>query len=156
MTALKRYLTEEGRNTLEEELHMLKTSGRQQVADSIHKAHETGGNIDNAEYDETKEEQSFIEGRIKDIEQILATSITAPSHDPSAGMVDFGSTVTVRAANRSKKTYVLVGSAEAKPLEGKISNESPVGQALLGRKAGDKVEVITPSGITQMTITRVR
>ncbi len=156
MTTTQHYLTEDGRKALEEELHVLKTEGRHEVAERIHKAHETGGNVDNAEYDETKEEQSFIEGRIRDIEQMLSTSITAPSHDPKAGLVDFGSTVTVKPADGPKKTYVLVGSAEAKPLEGKISNESPVGQALLGHKVGDKVEVDTPSGVTKMAITMVR
>ena len=156
MATQQHYLTEDGRRELEGELNRLKTTERPKVAQRIHKAHETGGNVDNAEYDEVKEEQSFIEGRIQDLERILSKSIPAPSHNPAGGMVDFGSTVTVKAANGASKTYVLVGSAEAKPLEGRISNESPVGEALMGHKKGDVVEVQTPAGLTKMTVTKVK
>ncbi len=156
MVDQQHYLTEEGRKELQKELHGLKTIERPQIAKSIHKAHETGGNVDNAEYEEVKEEQSFIEGRIQDIERTLNNSIAAPSHDPKGGTVDFGSTVTVRPRKGEAKTFVLVGSAEAKPLEGRISNESPVGQALMGHKVGDTVEVETPVGLNRMKITKVK
>ena len=156
MVGEQHYLTAEGRKDLEEELHRLKTIERPDIAQRIHKAHETGGNVDNAEYEEVKEEQSFIEGRIQDIERTLSNSITAPSHDPKGGLVDFGSTVTVKPAKGGAQTYVLVGSAEAKPLEGRISNESPVGKALMGHKAGDTVEVQTPAGVNRMKITKVK
>ena len=98
MVGEQHYLTAEGRKELEEELHRLKTIERPLIAQRIHKAHGTGGNVDNAEYEEVKEEQSFIEGRIQDIDRTLINSITAPSHDPKGGTVDFGSTVTVKPA----------------------------------------------------------
>ena len=151
------YLTQEGSKNLQEELDVLKNVRRQEVAARIHKASETGGNVDNAEYDEAKNEQAFVEGRIRDLEQILSNAVVAPKGKrKKAERVEFGSSVTVVTKNRARRKYTLVGSAEAAPLEGKISNESPVGRALLGHKVGDSVQVETPSGAMTLTITAIR
>ena len=156
MTRRETYLTAGGLETLRGELGHLKRVGRQEVAARIRKASETGGTVDNAEYDETKNEQAFIEGRIRELENILSTAIVAPRHEDSFDSVEFGSSVTVVTAGGAERRYTVVGSAEAAPLEGKISNESPVGRAVLGRKVGDEVEVETPSGVTKLTITEIR
>jgi len=150
------YLTQHGLTSLQEELAHLKDVRRQEVASRIHKASETGGTVDNAEYDEAKSEQAFVEGRIREIENVLANAVVAPSHDRATGSVGFGSSVTVVTSAGRKQKYVVVGSAEASPLEGRISNESPVGKALLGHRVGDEVEVKTPSGVTRLTISEIR
>ena len=156
MVRRETYLTQEGRDQLQKELDHLKNVRRQEVAGRIHKASETGGTVDNAEYDEAKNEQAFVEGRIRDLENIISNATVADSGDRKTGSVKLGSSVTVVAANGRKQRYRVVGSAEAAPLESKISNESPVGRALLGHKVGDEIEVQTPSGVTKLTITRVR
>ena len=147
-------LTKEGRQGLEEELDRLVSVRRREVAGRIHKAHETGGTVDNAEYDEAKNEQAFLEGRISDLENILSNAVVATGE--KSGGVQLGSTVTVRAENGSKRDYTVVGSAEAAPLEGKISHESPVGMALMDRNVGDVVEANTPAGAVTLEITRIR
>ena len=150
------YLTQEGLQQLGAELGNLKSARRQEVAARIHRASETGGTVDNAEYDEAKNEQAFIEGRIRDLENILANAVVAPAAGDSKGTVEFGSSVTVVTDKREKRNYKVVGSAEAAPLKGNISNESPVGRALLGRKVGDKVEVETPAGVSKLTVTAIK
>lgn len=152
----KAYLTQEGVKQLEAELGNLKSARRPEVAARIHKASETGGTVDNAEYDEAKNEQAFTEGRIRDLEHILANALVAPKASKSKETVEFGSSVTVVTDKREKRNYKVVGSAEAAPLLGKISNESPVGQALLGRKVGDEVEIETPKGVTKLTVTAIK
>ena len=150
------YLTSKGLKQLQAELNHLKMVRRPEVAARIHKASETGGIVDNAEYDESKNEQSFIEGRVRDLEGLLSNAIVAPDRRGAADAVEIGSSVTVASPKGRKRHYMLVGSAETAPLEGKISNESPVGRALLGRKVGDEVEVETPSGVMKLTITKIR
>ena len=149
------YLTPEGRDKLQGELNHLRTVRRKEVAARIHKASETGGMVDNAEYDEAKNEQGFVEGRITDLDNILSKAIVAPTPKKKKGPVELGSTVTVVSNGGAKQNYMVVGSAEAAPLEGKISIESPVGRAILGRKKGDTVDVETPSGVVNLTITKV-
>ena len=161
MVQRETYLTPEGLKQLEDELGHLKNDRRPEVASRIHKASDTGGTVDNSEYDEAKNEQAFVEGRIKDLEKILANAVVAPtpkkrSRAKGAKAVEFGSSVSVVTPKGSRSSYKVVGSAEAAPLEGKISNESPVGGALLGRKVGDEIEVETPSGVTKLKITRIR
>ena len=155
MTRRETYLTPGGLKNLQEELGLLKNVRRQEVAARIRKASETGGTVDNAEYDETKNEQAFIEGRIRELERILSTAVAAPRQDQETGSVGLGSTVAVATSGGIERRYTLVGSAEAAPLEGRISNESPVGRAILGRRVGDVVEVETPSGLTRLTITKI-
>ena len=155
MARRQRYLTREGQTNLRAELDDLRAVRRPDVAARIHLATETGGTADNAEYEEVKNEQSFIEGRIRELEEVLSNAVGPSKKKGVKGTVQFGSSVTVVNKARKKTVYHLVGSAEAKPLEGKISNESPVGQALLDRKVGDVVEVSTPAGISELKITKV-
>ena len=155
MTQRQRYLTPEGHNQLQQELDVLRTVRRPDVAARIHQATESGGTVDNAEYEEVKNEQSFVEGRIRDLEDILSNATIVERSPDSEDRVQFGSSVTVKPQKGSSRHYLLVGSAEAKPLEGKISNESPVGQALLNRRVGDVVEAATPSGVQTLTIVAI-
>ena len=155
MAQRETYLTSEGLASLQKELGHLTNVRRQEVAARIHKASETGGTVDNAEYDESKNEQAFVEGRIRDLENIISNAIVAPNSDKARGAVAFGSSVTVVTDSGEKRQYKLVGSAEAAPLDGKISNESPVGRALLGRKIGTKVKVKTPSGVMTLTVKEI-
>ena len=155
MAQRQTYLTDEGRKNLEEELDNLQNVRRRDVAARIHKAHETGGTVDNAEYDEAKNEQAFVEGRISDLESLLSNAVVAPGGERSGRTVEFGSSVTVVTDTGAEKRYKVVGSAEAAPLEGKISVESPVGRALLGHKVGKKVKVETPSGVSTLTIAKI-
>jgi transcription elongation factor GreA len=150
------YLTQAGYKSLQEELSQLRNVRRPDIAKRIHSASETGGTADNAEYEEAKEEQAFIEGRIQELERLLSQSVAAPKRSGKSETVVFGTTVTVVAASGKKQKYTMVGSAEAAPLEGKISIESPVGQALMGRKIGDEVEVKAPAGITKLTISQIQ
>ncbi len=156
MTQRQQFLTPEGRDRLQEELHELRTVRRPDVASRIHQATEGGGTVDNAEYEEVKNEQAFVEGRIRDLEQLLHNAIIAERSPESEDQVQFGSAVTVKTENGQNRSYQLVGSAEASPLEGKISNESPVGQALLDRRVGDVIEVTTPSGVQKLTIISIK
>ena len=156
MVRKETYLTPEGLKTLQEELDHLTNVRRSEVAARIHRANESGGTVDNAEYDEAKNEQAFVEGRVRDLETILSNAVVAPDAEKRGKGVKFGSSVTVVTAEGTRSDYTVVGSAEAAPLEGKISNESPVGRALLGRKVGDKVKVKTPSGVMRLTIRKIR
>ena len=153
MARRETYLTPDGLKQLQEELGHLKNVRRSEVAERIHEA---GGAIDNAEYDEAKNEQSFVEGRIRELENVLANAVVAPKRRNQKDSVGIGSSVTVENARGAKQKYQVVGTAEAAPLEGKISNESPIGHALFGRKVGDEVEVNAPSGVVKLTITRIR
>jgi transcription elongation factor GreA len=149
------FLTEEGRQNLEEELDHLVSVRRREVATRLHKASETGGTVDNAEYDEAKNEQAFLEGRISDLDNILSNAVVAPIEKGDGG-VRLGSKVTVTSEDGSKRNYTVVGSAEAAPLDGKISLESPVGMALMEHEVGDEVEVETPAGSVKLKITKIR
>jgi len=151
-----RYLTKKGLRRLQTELSQLKSERRPEIADRIRKANETGGAVDNAEYDEAKNEQAFTEGRIQELETILSNAVLAPNRKKGQKHIGFGSSVTVVTDVGTRRRYTLVGSVEAAPLDGKISDESPVGQALLGREVGDEVEVKTPSGVMKLKIASIR
>ena len=155
MTQRQRFITPDGRDQLQKKLDELRTVRRPDVAARIHLATEGGGTVDNAEYEEVKNEQAFVEGRIQDLEDILSKSTVAERNLEATDQVQFGSSITIRTEDGRERHYQLVGSAEAKPLEGKISNESPVGHALLDRRAGDVVEVTTPAGIQKLTIVEI-
>ena len=147
------FLTPEGLKKLEEELIFLRTVRRAQVAERLHNAQEDGELIENAEYEDAKQEQSFLEGRIATIEvQIRNAEII--SH-PNGDKVRVGSTVVLSSAD-GKETYTIVGSAEASPRDGRISNESPVGAALMGRKKGDVVTVTAPAGAIDYTLVSIK
>lgn len=148
------YLTAEGYKKLEEELEYLRTVKREEVARRLHEALAEGGElIENAEYEAAKNEQAFVEGRIQELEYLLSNARVV--ENPPTDHVDVGSKVTVAYEDGSEETYTLVGAAEASPREGLISNESPLGQALIGRQAGDEVEVAAPSGTFRVKIVKV-
>jgi transcription elongation factor GreA len=141
-------LTVEGQQKLEEELHFLETVKRREVGERIKEAKEFGDISENSEYDDAKNEQAWVESRIIEVNQILAhaTIISAPKKNDK---VSLGSKVELKHGNDGDTTiYRIVGSAEADPADNKISNESPVGQAVIGRKKGDIVAVALPSGKT--------
>ena len=142
---------------LEQELFYLKTTREKEVAEQIKEARSFGDLSENAEYDEAKNEQSRIEGEIKQLEERLRNATIIDESVLNTKTVSIGSTVVVQEQGNSEKmTYVIVGSTEANPLEGKISNESPVGQALIGHNKGDKVEVTTPGGAVEYTIVSIK
>ncbi len=141
----KHYLTPEGYRELVEELEYLTTVRRLEVAEHIRQAKADGDIAENVGYQEAKEEQAFLEGRIQTLEMLLADAVIIDQEKrPNDGTVGLGSRVTVSAEDNDRpETYLVVGSAEADPLQGRISAESPLGKALLGHKAGD--EVVAPS-----------
>lgn len=141
------YLTEQGYQQLAEELNQLKTVQRPKVAQRLHDALAEGELIENAELEDARREQAFIEGRIYVLEQQLRNATIIEANQPSAGVVTIGSHVTVLEEGASQpEVYHMVGSAEASPKEGKISNESPLGKVLLGKRVGQKAIVRAPDG----------
>lgn len=149
-------LTIEGLKKLEEELETLKTVKRREVAERIKQAIEFGDISENSEYDDAKNEQAFIEGRIITLEKMLRNARVI---DDSAGseVVSLGSTIVLKDREfGDEEEYTIVGTAEADPTSNKISNESPVGKAVLGHGKGDIVEVEVPAGILQFEIVDIR
>ena len=150
-------LTEEGLERLEEELQELRTRRRADVASAIREAQELGTAQIDGQYEDAKNQQAFLEGRILEIQKMLeGAELIDERAAHKSKEVRIGSTVTVRGKSGAKQTFQLVGPAEAKPAEGRISHESPVGQALLGKKRNDKVKVSAPGSNTTMTIVSVR
>ena len=140
------YLTRAGYKRLDEELEHLRTVKRPQVSERIRRSKDRTDVEDNAEYDEAKSEQSFVEGRIQELEATLAAAQLIGDGPPS-DFVSLGSKVKVKDGKSGKsETYLIVGSAEANPAEKKLSNESPVGRALIGKGKGEKVTVALPNG----------
>ncbi|WP_165062995.1 MULTISPECIES: transcription elongation factor GreA [unclassified Adlercreutzia] len=147
-------LTKEGRQKLEEELHYLETEKRAEIGERIKIAREFGDISENSEYDDAKNEQGMMEARIAEITRILseATVVTTPKR---SSKVNVGSTVTVNMAG-NERVFTIVGAAESDTASGRISNESPVGQALLGHKKGEKVIAVGPTGRqTEMEILKI-
>ncbi len=149
------YLTKKGRAKLEAELEHLRSVKRVGVADRIQKAKELGGTVDNAEYDDSKNEQAFVEGRILTLERIIDSAILIGDEATHSDKVNLGAHVTVLNQNKAEEEYTIVGSAEADPGQGRISNESPVGKALLNKKVGEEVNVNTPAGTVTLTISSI-
>jgi len=151
MSQKKILITKEGLDKLQSELEHLLSIRRQEVASKIKRAREMGGTENNAEYEDAKNDQAFVEGRILMLENIVknATVIESPV---LSGIVEVGDKVLIQNQDGKIEQFTIVGSAEVNPVEGKISNESPVGKALLGRKIGDEVEVATPAGVLRLLI----
>ena len=148
-------LTLEGLKKLEDELNSLKNK-RTDVADRIKQALAFGDISENAEYDEAKKEQAFVEGRIIQIENILRTASVIDEDDIKTDMVSVGSKVLLKDIEFGDEVeYTIVGSAEADPMNLKISNESPVGKALVGKVPGDSLEIIVPDGIIKYKILQI-
>ncbi|MGD8554950.1 MAG: transcription elongation factor GreA [Anaerolineales bacterium] len=149
------YLTKAGLKKLSDELDFLKSEKRQQVALRLHDAMEGGELIDNAEYEAAKNEQAFVEGRILELEHLISQAQVIKRGGPKDA-VRIGSTVVIKEARKSPETYTIVGATEADPEEGLISNESPLGIALLDKKIGDKVEVQAPAGVLKFRIVKIK
>lgn len=150
------FLTPEGRAKLVAELKHLKVERRPEVAERIKASKEFSDTTDNSEYDESKNEQAFVEGRILTIERLLANAVLIEgSSDPTHETVGIGSKVTLVNDDGETETYTIVGSAEASPRLGRISNESPVGRAVLGKRLGESVEVAVPAGIFHYKISSI-
>jgi transcription elongation factor GreA len=140
------YLTKEGLERLKAELAELKGPRRSELAKQLRTAIQQGDLSENADYHKAKEDQGFLEGRIKELETLVGRAVII--EESKSGFIGIGSRVTVKEAGRQPAKYFLVGAQEADPRNGKISNESPMGKALLDHKAGDKVEFQTPAGAT--------
>jgi transcription elongation factor GreA len=149
------YLTPEGKERFAEELRTLTTVRRHEVEERIRRAKEFSDTVDNAEYDEAKSEQAFVEGRIKELERMLS-SAKIIEQQPAADYVRLGAHVTVVDGEGEEETYHLVGSHEADPRKRLISNESPIGRALLGKRVGEDATVVAPDGSFSLRIVAVR
>ena len=153
------YVTKEGKAALEKELDDLKVNGRREVADKIKVALSYGDLSENSEYDEAKNDQAILEARIADLEVMLSNAQEIEKSEQDADVVHIGSVISVsmrRAGGAaSTREFSIVGSNEANPREGRISDESAVGQALIGKKVGDCVAVETPAGTTEYEILSV-
>ncbi len=139
-------MTVAGKRKLEEELEFLKTVKRKEVVERIKIARSFGDLSENSEYDSAKEDQAFVEGRISTLESMIRNAVIIEEEDNN-DIVSLGKTVTfIEIPDGDEETYTIVGSAEADPLEGLISNDSPIARGLLGKSTGDKVKILTPGG----------
>ena len=150
------YLTHEGLKKAEERLEYLKAVRRSEVAERIKQAKEFGDLSENSEYDDAKNEQAFIEGEIQNLERMLRNAVVIKENDTASNLVSVGSKVSVRdESNKEEFSYTIVGTAEADPFADKISNESPLGKSLLGKKNGEIVEVNLPIGTARYKILKI-
>jgi transcription elongation factor GreA len=150
------FLTREGYQKLQDELDFLRTRKREEIANRLHEAMEGGELIENAEYEAAKNEQAFVEGRIKELEVLLATARVIDEKPKGDDYVAVGSTVEIMEEGTTLiERYTIVGAAEASPSDGKISNESPLGKALLNHKVGDSVQVEAPAGPFTVRVMKV-
>ena len=149
-------LTEEGLKKLERELKELIHVRRPEVAERIRQAKELASTQNNAEYDDAKNEQAFVEGRILTLENLIQdASIIDEEKAHHASQVQIGSSVSIIGADKKSQKYHIVGAPEADPKEGRISHESPVGRALLGKRVGEEVVIEVPKGALRFTITKI-
>ncbi|QHJ71537.1 transcription elongation factor GreA [Planococcus halotolerans] len=149
-------MTAAGKQKLEDELDFLKTIKRKEVVERIKIARDFGDLSENAEYDSAKEDQAFVEGRISTLESMIRNAVIIDENDLSNDIVRLGTTVTfVEVPDGDKESYTIVGSAEADPLEGRISNDSPIAKSMIGRTIGDRVKVLTPGGEMEIEIVSI-
>jgi len=149
-------MTKEGKLKLEQELEQLKTVKRKEVVERIKIARSFGDLSENSEYDSAKEEQAFVEGRITTIENMIRNAKIIEGNDTNTDTVSLGKSVTfVELPNGDEETYSIVGSVEADPFEGKISNDSPIAKSLIGKRVGDKVSIMTPGGEMSVKIVSI-
>ncbi|MCM3596329.1 MULTISPECIES: transcription elongation factor GreA [Bacillaceae] len=149
-------MTTEGKEKLEQELEYLKSVKRKEVVERIKIARSFGDLSENSEYDSAKEEQAFVEGRVTTLENMIRNAKIIVE-DADTNVVTLGKTISfVELPNGDEETYTIVGSAEADPFEGKISNDSPIAKSLMGRQVGDEVNVQTPGGEMHVKITNVK
>jgi transcription elongation factor GreA len=159
MTMKPHLLTKEGLERLSEELEHLRTVGREEVAERLHRAFEDGQDddfVESAELEAARNEQSFLEGRIKELEDILKNYQLIGENGEPHDFVRVGDKVTVvEQGYDEEERYHLVGPAEADPAEGRISNESPLGQALVGSKVGEVVRINAPNGVLEFQVVKI-
>ena len=148
------FLTRQGYQKLQEELEYLRTVKRQEDAQRLHEAMEGGELIEDAEYEAAKNEQAFVEGRIQELEMLLANARVIDD-SPKMDVAQVGSRVTIQEEGCDPEVYTIVGPAEADPRAGRISNESPLGRALLDHRINDKVRVDAPGGSFTVIIVKV-
>jgi transcription elongation factor GreA len=148
------YLTRQGYQKLQEELDFLRTTKRQEVAKRLHEALEGGELLEDAEYEAAKNEQAFVEGKIQELEMLLANARVIEENVKS-DVVQVAATVTIQEEGCEPEVYTIVGPAEASPRDGRISHESPLGRALLNHKAGDMVTVEAPDGAFTIKVIKV-
>jgi transcription elongation factor GreA len=156
MTEKEIYLTEEGLTKLNDELQHLISVRRPEVAEKIQRAKELRSSVSTPEYEEAKDEQGFVEGRILEIDRIIKSAKIIHQEDVNLDFVEVGNEVMVQLQDGSEERYTIVGSAEANPSVWRISNESPIGQALLGKRVGDDVEVEAPAGLLKLRILEIK
>ncbi|GGC92441.1 transcription elongation factor GreA [Thalassobacillus devorans] len=150
------YMTQEGKEKLEKELHYLKTERRQEVVERIKVARDFGDLSENSEYDSAKDEQAFVEARIAQVENMIRNAVIIENDNQNPNMVSLGKSVTFQELPEGdEETYTIVGSAEADPFEGKISNDSPMAKSLIGHEIGEQVTVMTPGGEIEVKIVSV-
>ncbi|AXY25439.1 transcription elongation factor GreA [Suicoccus acidiformans] len=149
-------MTLEGKAKLEAELEDLKVNKRKEIIERIKVARSFGDLSENSEYESAKDEQAFVEGRISTLENMIRFAEIIDDKDIAADEVSLGRTVTfVEMPDGDEETYTIVGSAESDPLEFKISNDSPIAQAIIGKKLGDVVSIETPGGAFDVKITKI-
>ncbi len=146
-------MTAAGKQKMEDELDFLKTIKRKEVVERIKIARDFGDLSENAEYDSAKEDQAFVEGRISTLESMVRNAVIINENESNKDVVRLGTTVTfVEVPDGEEESYTIVGSAEADPLEGRISNDSPIAKSMIGRTIGEVVRVLTPGGEMEIKI----
>ena len=148
------FLTQEGFQKLQDELDYLRKTKRQEVAERLHEAMEGGELIEDAEYEAAKNEQAFVEGRIQELEILLANARVIEDTG-KRDVIQIGAQVVIQEDNNEPEHYIIVGPAEANPRNGRISNESPLGRALMDHRAGDTVSVNAPDGAFTVEVLKV-
>ncbi|MGI2326513.1 transcription elongation factor GreA [Planococcus sp. YIM B11945] len=149
-------MTAAGKQKLEDELDFLKTVKRKEVVERIKVARSFGDLSENSEYDSAKEDQAFVEGRIAQLESMIRNAVIINENESNKDIVRLGTTVTfVEIPTGDEESYTIVGSAEADPLEGRISNDSPIAKSMIGRTIGENVKVLTPGGEMEIKIVSI-
>ena len=146
------YLSREGLEKMHAELEYLQIVRRHEVAESIQQSRERGGTVSNAEYEEAKNDLAFTEGRILTLDNMINNAVMIEESQGKRDTVEVGTTIAVKNQDGRSIKYTIVGSAEADPSQGKISNVSPIGQGLLGKRVGDVAEVEVPSGKIRLEV----
>lgn len=152
----KHYMTQQGKQKLEDELKHLKTERRKEVVERIKIARSFGDLSENSEYDAAKDEQAFVESKIQQLEQMIRDAVIIQEDGSNPDVVSIGKSVTfIELPDGEEETFTIVGSAESDPFDGKISNDSPMAKSLIGRGLGDEVSVSTPDGELRLKIVKV-
>lgn len=151
-----KYISPQKLKELQKELEERKIILRQQISERIQEAQTQGDITENAEYAEAKEAQSFNEGRIMELESLIKNAVVVSHKAGNKDVVQIGSQIVVKDQKRQKFEFTIVGSEDTNPIEGKISNESPLGEAFWGHKKGDEIEVLTPKGKLKYKIVKIK